>query len=58
MLTGGGTEVETSPGSFKLGALEADADTVEEAAAKVEPQIPAGARVWCWYNASTPLEDE
>ena len=44
------TPIEGQPHRFHVLTLEEEADTVEQAFAQVEPKIPEGHKMFCWWS--------
>ena len=52
------TPIEGKPHTSKVMTLETEAETVEEAYAKIEPLIPAGHRMWYWHTDERVTDEE
>jgi hypothetical protein len=55
------THQEQIPGQsnrWKVPKIEVDAENIEEAWIKVEPQIPENFRVFCWGKTDDKTEEE
>jgi hypothetical protein len=47
---------EVSRARYTNTSLEAEGNTVEEAYAKIESQIPEGCRIFMWYELNSIVE--